>query len=101
MKNLLPKDPGERKMLLFSYDGDLASDETVTLVSVQIEVLQGTDAGYAAVLDTPAVVLSATRQVMQWVSLGLRDLDYGIRCLVNGSKGGVHLASCRLPVRRL
>jgi hypothetical protein len=101
MKLLNPKDPAERKALVASYEGDLASDEVVTLLSVEIEVLAGTDPAYAAVLSGQPVMLSATREVLQWVVGGVRDVDYGIRFLVNGSKGGVHLSSCRLPVRRL
>lgn len=101
MKILLPKDPRERKPLLFTFDGDLEPGEAITLISVAIEVAKGTDAAASAVLDVAPVLLTQSRQVLQWVSGGVLGVDYGISCLVTGSNGGQHLATCRLPVRKL
>ena len=100
MKLLEPIDVEERKPLLFSYEGDLAADETVTLVQLQIELLEGTDPAYATALDGQPLLLSATREVMQWVRPHVGGVVYGLRCLVEGSKGGRHLSHARLPVRR-
>lgn len=102
MKILLPKDPGERKPLLFTFEGDLDVGEAITLVTIDtVQVHAGVDPTPGAILDTAPLLLPQARQVLQWVSGGLADVDYGIRCFVTGAKGGVHIASCRLPVRRL
>lgn len=101
MNLLKPIDYRERKPLIFSYDGDLADDELVTLLQVDIEVIEGTDPAFATVKDGPALLLSATREVMQWAQPHMPGVTYGFTCLITGSKGGRHISSGRLPVRKL
>jgi len=101
MTKLPPKDPAERKLARFIFTADLSSGETVVSAAVAIELLDGTDAVPGLVLDGAPLVDSATNDVLQWLTGGVRDADYGLRCLATASGGAVHLASARLPVRRM
>ena len=95
------KDPTEIKLVRFVFAGDIERGTTIVSVTVAVSLVAGVDAGFAAVLSGAALIDNDALQVLQQVTLGLADCDYGIRCLATDSAGLKHLIAATLPVRIL
>lgn len=92
------KDPAETQALAFDFSPDLGT-ETLTAASQTsgIELLAGTDAAYASVLNG-APVISGTK-VLQSVKLGVHNCDYRVWAKANTSGGRTLVVAGILPVR--
>ena len=103
MVRLSPKDPAETKMLVFDFDGELGPGEVILQASVEVAVLAGTDPTPQDMRVGLPIVALGGRRVFQAIGGGVLLVDYHLRCLAstNIDPQLTHLASAKLPVRRL
>jgi hypothetical protein len=99
MSRLDPKDPAEKKLLVFSFANQVEAGVAIASATVAVLVQTGTDATPAAMLD--GVPLINGSDVLQRLQGGISGVDYHLRCLATDGSGLVHLVSAVLPVKAL
>lgn len=92
------KDPEEIINVTFDFTSDLGT-EAIAAASqvVTIAVVNGVDAGAAAMLNGAAVIVGST--VRQSVMAGIHGNDYKLRCKVDTSGARRLVLALPLPVR--
>jgi len=96
MKNLGPLELDEIKALRFDFTSEVQAGVTLSLPTVTIEVLQGTDPAAASMLlDAPLVV---GLEVVQKVQPGVAGCKYKVRATATDSTGLRHGISGELLV---
>lgn len=96
---LKEKAPTEIVPLTFDFAADIATAATVTVVSVAVSVITGTDPTPANILQGAATASGAT--VTQWITGGVDGVRYKILCTVNASDGQRLVLAAELNVRTL
>ena len=91
------KDPGEKFWISFNYAAELEAGETISSVSLAIEVVTGTDATPANVLSGTPVI--QTGDVVQLIQGGITEVVYVLKCLATLSTGRILARAALLPVR--
>ena len=85
MKILPDKDYREIVPVTFDFTADIATAATVTVSSVSVALLNGTDATPSALLNGAATAAGAV--VTQWIKDGVAGCSYKITCVVTASDG--------------
>lgn len=90
-----PKDPAENILLLFQFDNQLESNDTI--VSADITVVDVATGAAVPTLKVGAYTISGTK-VLQ-ATEGGPDGDYYWRCLATTQLGYKRLVDAELPIR--
>lgn len=96
MKLLPQKDPSEIIPASFDFTPDVASGATVTVVSVTVSLIGGTDPTPGNVLQGAATATGAA--VVQWIKGGVDGASYKIKCTAASSDGQTLVLASRLDV---
>ena len=96
MKILPDKDYREIVPITFDFTADVATGATVTLVSITVTVVNGTDATPSALLNGAGTATGAV--VTQWIDSGVVGVTYKLVCVVTASDGQTLALSAQTTV---
>lgn len=95
-----PKDVAETKVVEFDFSDELGAGESiVSVATVEVSVITGTDASPNALRSGTAIVSGTS--VLQRITGGVAGCTYHLRCVATANTGTVHVVAGDVKVINL